>query len=79
MKLLWLLGLVFTVESTVVGIDYGTDWLKAAIIKPGGVLETVLNEESKRKTAAVVNIKGGVRTFGSSAVSLVIISILKRG
>ena len=62
-----------------VGIDYGTDWLKAAIIKPGGVLETVLNEESKRKTAAVVNIKGGVRTFGSSAVSLVIISILKRG
>ncbi|KAJ1343400.1 hypothetical protein BSLG_001990 [Batrachochytrium salamandrivorans] len=60
-----------SVSSTVIGVDYGTDWLKMAMVKPGGVLETVLNGESKRKTAAVVNIRNGVRTYGSEAVGLV--------
>ncbi|KAH9249776.1 hypothetical protein BASA81_012454 [Batrachochytrium salamandrivorans] len=59
-----------SVSSTVIGVDYGTDWLKMAMVKPGGVLETVLNGESKRKTAAVVNIRNGVRTYGSEAVGL---------
>ncbi|KAI8923615.1 Hsp70 protein-domain-containing protein [Entophlyctis helioformis] len=58
------------VSATVIGVDYGTDWLKVSVVKPGGVLETVLNRESKRKTSAVVNLRSGVRTYGSEAVSL---------
>jgi hypothetical protein len=71
--------LFWTVSSTVIGIDFGTDWLKVGIIKPGGHIETVLNRESKRKTNAVLNIKNGIRTYGIEADTLVILSFLKPG
>lgn len=58
------------VSSTVIGIDFGTDWLKVSIIKPGGQIETVLNRESKRKTNNVLNIRNGIRTFGIEADTL---------
>ena len=53
------------------GIDFGTDWYKVAVIKPGIPLEVVLNKDSKRKTEAVVTIREGIRYFGSDGVSLV--------
>ncbi|KAJ3087882.1 hypothetical protein HK102_010077 [Quaeritorhiza haematococci] len=59
----------FSVEASVVGIDYGTDWFKVSIVKPGVPLEIVLNRESKRKTAATVAIRDGVRLYGSDAVN----------
>ena len=66
-----LLFTFFTVSyASVIGIDYGTDWFKVAIIKPGPSIETVLNKESKRKTASVILIKGEQRYYGSDAVSL---------
>lgn len=68
---LWIFSLAFQCYSAVIGIDYGTDWLKVSIIKPGGSIETVLNRESKRKTNAVLNIRNGVRTYGIEAVNLV--------
>ncbi len=40
-------------------------------LKKGPSIETVLNRESKRKTAAIVCIHEGVRYFGSDAVSFV--------
>jgi hypoxia up-regulated 1 len=58
------------VYSSVIGIDFGTDWLKVSVIKPGGSIETVLNRESKRKTNAVMNIRKGVRSFGIEASNL---------
>ncbi|OAJ42124.1 hypothetical protein BDEG_25625 [Batrachochytrium dendrobatidis JEL423] len=72
---LLMLGLIalvpsLSVSATVIGLDYGTDWLKVAMVKPRGILETVLNRESKRKTATVMNIRNGVRTYGSEAVAL---------
>jgi hypoxia up-regulated 1 len=55
----------------VMGIDFGTDWFKVAVVKPGVPLETVLNKDSKRKTEAVISIRDGVRQFGSDAVTVV--------
>lgn len=43
--------------SSVLGIDFGTLNLKAALVKPGIPLEIVLTKDSKRKEAAVVGFK----------------------
>jgi hypoxia up-regulated 1 len=69
MKLFTLL-LAAYVHCTVIGVDFGTHWLKVSIIKPGGVLETVLNRESKRKTNNIITIRDGIRYFGFDATSL---------
>lgn len=55
----------------VMGIDFGTEWFKVAVIKPGVPLETVLNKDSKRKTDTVIAVRDGVRYFGSDAVNMV--------
>ena len=55
----------------VMGIDFGTDWFKVAVVKPGIPLEVVLNRESKRKTETLVVIKDGVRYFGTEAAASV--------
>ncbi len=68
--LVWIFCQLTLVSASVIGIDYGTDWYKVSLIKPGPVIETVLNRESKRKTAAVILLRDGIRYFGSDAVSL---------
>lgn len=58
-----LLGLFFLFISTasaagsVLGIDFGTLNLKAALVKPGIPLEIVLSKDSKRKEVAAVAFK----------------------
>jgi hypoxia up-regulated 1 len=81
------LGLVFLFSSTasaasaVLGIDLGTEYFKAALVKPGIPLEIVLTKDSKRKEASAVAFKptkGGAlpagafpeRFYGSDAVAL---------
>ena len=62
-SLLILLSLVYFLISTasaasiVVGIDIGTEYIKAALVKPGIPLEIVLTKDSKRKEAAAVAFK----------------------
>ncbi|GAB5586845.1 lumenal Hsp70 protein [Umbelopsis nana] len=51
-------------------IDYGTEWFKVGLIKPGIPLDIALNKDSKRKTQAVVSIRGEERIYGSDAVNL---------
>ncbi|CAG8529838.1 6183_t:CDS:10 [Diversispora eburnea] len=51
-------------------VDYGTDWFKVALVKPGIPLDIVLNRDSKRKTASVINIRGEERIYGSDAINL---------
>ncbi|KAI8597075.1 heat shock protein 70 family [Dissophora ornata] len=51
-------------------IDYGTDWFKVALVKPGIPLDIVLNAESKRKTQSAITIRGNDRAFGSESLSL---------
>lgn len=50
--------------ETVIGFDFGVDWFKVSIVKKGIPLETVLNVESKRKTASAITMHKGERIFG---------------
>ena len=43
--------------SAVVGIDLGTEYIKAALVKPGIPLEIVLTKDSKRKESSAVAFK----------------------
>lgn len=58
-----LLGLVFLFSSTasaasaVLGVDLGTEYIKAALVKPGIPLEIVLTKDSKRKETSAVAFK----------------------
>ncbi|KAJ4373197.1 lumenal Hsp70 protein [Neocucurbitaria cava] len=82
-----LLGLVFLFSSTasaasaVLGIDLGTEYIKAALVKPGIPLEIVLTKDSKRKETSAVAFKpaksGALpsgsfpeRFYGSDAIAL---------
>ncbi|PSN74570.1 actin-like ATPase domain-containing protein [Corynespora cassiicola Philippines] len=58
-----LLGLAFLFSSTasaasaVLGVDLGTEYIKAALVKPGIPLEIVLTKDSKRKELSAVAFK----------------------
>ncbi|KAF1844239.1 heat shock protein 70-like protein-like protein [Cucurbitaria berberidis CBS 394.84] len=82
-----LLGLVFLFSATasaasaVLGIDLGTEYIKAALVKPGIPLEIVLTKDSKRKETSAVAFKpsksGALpagsfpeRFYGSDAIAL---------
>lgn len=51
----------------VVSIDYGTEWIKAALVKPGMPFDVVLSRDSKRKVQATVAFKGKVPADGNLA------------
>lgn len=86
--LLSLLCLVYFFSSTalaasaVLGVDLGTEYIKAALVKPGIPLEIVLTKDSRRKEASAVVFKpskGGPksgefpeRTYGSDAMALAV-------
>ena len=65
--------------SAVLGVDLGTEYIKAALVKPGIPLEIVLTKDSRRKEAASVAFKPNKnpqkgsypeRAYGSDAVAL---------
>ncbi|KAF2650324.1 heat shock protein 70-like protein-like protein [Lophiostoma macrostomum CBS 122681] len=67
--------------SAVLGVDLGTEYIKAALVKPGIPLEIVLTKDSKRKELSAVSFKpsksGALsqgtypeRFYGSDAVAL---------
>ncbi|KAL5328892.1 hypothetical protein ACEPPN_002401 [Leptodophora sp. 'Broadleaf-Isolate-01'] len=65
--------------SAVLGVDLGTEYIKAALVKPGIPLDIVLTKDSRRKETSAVafkpvkNIKSGdfpERVYGSDAVAL---------
>ncbi|KAG9245590.1 Hsp70 protein-domain-containing protein [Calycina marina] len=65
--------------SAVLGVDLGTEYIKAALVKPGIPLEIVLTKDSRRKETAAIafkpqkNPKKGEypeRAYGSDAVAL---------
>lgn len=59
------------VEASVLAIDYGADFMKASLMKPGVPFDVLLNKDSKRKISSAVGWKKGDRVFGGDAVNLV--------
>lgn len=60
-----------TVSASVLAIDYGTDFTKVSLMKPGVPFDVVLNRDSKRKIASSVAWKGNERLFGADATNIV--------
>lgn len=56
--------------GAVLAIDYGTDWIKASLMKPGIPFDVLLNKDSKRKIQASVAWKGDDRLFGADAANI---------
>ena len=59
------------VLASLLAIDYGSEWIKASLMKPGVPFDVLLNKDSKRKIHSSVGWKGGDRLFGSDAYNLV--------
>ncbi|KAJ2900953.1 uncharacterized protein MKZ38_002188 [Zalerion maritima] len=66
--------------AAVLGIDFGTEYIKAALVKPGIPLEIVLTKDSRRKEISAVTFKPSrngpqpdefpERLYGSDAMAL---------
>ncbi|KAM6493377.1 Heat shock protein 70 family [Amanita muscaria] len=73
LSLLVLLHLFFIphlVHGAVLAIDYGSEWIKASLMKPGVPFDVLLNKDSKRKMQASVGWKRDDRLFGQDAFNL---------
>jgi hypoxia up-regulated 1 len=57
--------------ATVLAIDYGSDWIKASLMKPGVPFDILLNKDSKRKIQSSVGWKNSDRLFGTDAYNIV--------
>ena len=68
LSLFFLFTSIVSAASAVLGIDLGTEYIKAALVKPGIPLEIVLTKDSKRKEVAAVAFKP-LRTRVSTAES----------
>ncbi|XP_052804905.1 hypoxia up-regulated protein 1-like isoform X2 [Mya arenaria] len=51
----------------VMSVDLGSEYMKIAIVKPGVPMEVIVNEDSARKTATIVCLRNGERSFGNPA------------
>ncbi|CCA66452.1 related to glucose regulated stress protein, HSP70-like [Serendipita indica DSM 11827] len=58
------------ISASVLAIDYGSDFTKVSLMKPGVPFDVVLNRDSKRKIASSVAWKGEERLFGADAVNI---------
>ncbi|XP_050731958.1 hypoxia up-regulated protein 1-like [Eriocheir sinensis] len=54
---------------TIMSIDFGTEWMKVAVVAPGVPMEIALNKESKRKTPIAIAFRNNERTFGEDALT----------
>uniref|UniRef100_A0A915BBA6 Hypoxia up-regulated protein 1 n=2 Tax=Parascaris univalens TaxID=6257 RepID=A0A915BBA6_PARUN len=50
-------------------VDFGSQYMKMALVKPGVPMEIVLNKESRRKTPNLIAIRDGERFFGDAALA----------
>jgi hypoxia up-regulated 1 len=62
--------------TSVLAIDYGSDFIKASLMKPGMPFDVLLNKDSKRKIRSSVAWKNGERLFGQDAFNIVRFAVL---
>lgn len=71
--LLFLIGVfgVYLTDASLaaLSIDFGSQYMKIALVKPGVPMEIVLNKESRRKTPNLVAFRNGERFFGDAALA----------
>jgi hypothetical protein len=67
MRLLWLSLLILgpVIQAAVLAIDYGTEFTKLSLVKPGVPFDVILDRDSKRKISSVVGWKREDRVFGA--------------
>jgi hypothetical protein len=67
MRLLWLSLLLFgpVIQAAVLAIDYGAEFTKLSLVKPGVPFDVILDRDSKRKISSVVGWKREDRVFGA--------------
>lgn len=65
-----LLASLVVTNGNVIGLDFGSDSMKVAIVKPGNPLEIVTNFQSKRKTQTMITFYKGERMLGSDAMAI---------
>ena len=68
---LWLALWSDTVLGSILAIDYGADFIKASLMKPGQPFDVLLNRDSKRKMQSTVGWKHSDRLFGQDAANIV--------
>ncbi|GJJ09364.1 hypothetical protein Clacol_003586 [Clathrus columnatus] len=56
--------------ASILAIDYGTEWMKVSLVKPGSPFDVLLNRDSKRKIQSSVGWKNNDRLFGSDAFNI---------
>lgn len=59
----------FSYEA-LIGIDFGCDLIKVAIVKPGFPFETVTDFNSRRASSSSISIYNGERLFGDDSLNL---------
>lgn len=72
--LLPFLLLLFSIctNGAVVGIDFGSEFIKVSLVRPGSTFHIVLDETSKRKIPAIVAFDARERQFGNNALGLTV-------
>ena len=75
MRIASILSLLFllapSIRAAVLAIDYGAEFTKLSLVKPGVALDVVLDKDSKRKIQSVVSWKRDDRVFGAEAKAAV--------
>ncbi|KAA1133378.1 lumenal Hsp70 protein [Puccinia graminis f. sp. tritici] len=54
----------------ILAIDYGTQFMKLSLVQPGIPFDVLLNHDSKRKTQAVVSVRGDDKLIGDDAAAM---------
>lgn len=67
-----------SVLGSILAIDYGADFIKASLMKPGQPFDVLLNRDSKRKIQSSVGWKKNDRLFGQDAANIVSAMLAKR-
>jgi len=63
-----LAGVGPSVAQNVLGIDFGSEWIKLAVVQRSAGVQIVLNEASKRKSPNAIGFGPEARDFGDTAM-----------